>query len=132
MTTPSLRDAAQDVLNLWCMNATELKINSAMNALRSALAAEQAQEQTPVAWMHPTQPRNIVKLLGHMSAFEAEQKLVWIPLFAHPAPAQTPMREEEIVAAWNKAIVDSSLLGVTDVMLFARAVERHHGIGGKE
>ena len=95
--TTTLRDAARAALDALDGVADIVPFITVCKNLRAALAEpEPTQEQTPVAWQHPTQPRNIVTDLMYRSVWEAEQDIQWRPLYHHPAPAQTQMSEEDM------------------------------------
>jgi hypothetical protein len=114
MTT--LREAAQAVLDAYHLDGDGIHdALKAMKSLRAALAAPEP-TQEPVAW---------ATMLGSYALITWQQRKpdenqYSVPLYAHPAPPQTPMTEEEIKATW---IASSNLIA------FTRSVERHHGIG---
>ena len=130
----SLREAAEKALE-----ALELAIhttysdmvlercNEADKALRTALA----EAEEPVAWYRPSEE-------GYDSAFRDHATVVactgnkwegWIPLYTHP-PRREPLTEEEIRRLYRKAWTPES--EADEVLAFARAVERAHGVGGDE
>jgi hypothetical protein len=56
-----------------------------------------------------------------------------VPMFTHPAPAQTPMSEDEIAELCEKwGNEDGDFITLYAGIKIARAVERHHGIGDKK
>jgi len=164
MTT--LRDAAQAALyaleDIFGANKVDV---GAINALRSALAEpEPTQEQTPVAWMSTwiTDAGTTLTVVG-LSPDEVRHLVSntnpVFPLFAHAAPAQTPMSEEyarknpfggpaaRLIACANMIMAgddyyaslrefglaeEQTPMSEDALHRIARAVERHHGIGGKE
>lgn len=51
----------------------------------------------------------------------------WRPLYTAP-PALQPLTTDQIVKLWNESIANGAVLGLSDTVLFARAVEHAHGI----
>jgi hypothetical protein len=95
---------------------------SRQSALRdridAALAAEPTQE--PVAWQlvsHKGLKESWIRMNPPIDDIEE-----WRPLY--PAPPQTPMTGEQISQLWSDVTQEWNT-----VFDFARAVERHHGIG---
>ena len=79
----------------------------------------------PVAWWDTQEGRLIpaVPLSSNRPCFQAP----FVPLYAMPAPKREPLSEEEIEEI-NKSIHPKTDLPTAKI-LFARAIEKHHGIG---
>ena len=123
----SLREAAQQALEALEQIRTPLRINTALDAydvsraiaaLRTALAEP---EQEPVAWKDTTYGN-----LHHQNFGGC------IPLYTHP-PQRKPLTDEEIrdIAKQYALGLAFPYDGPTTPELFARAIERAHGIGGE-
>ena len=102
--TRSLRDAAQAALDAWDLEHDRWMtcMADAIEPLRAALAEpEPTQEQTPVAWMSTwiTDAGTTLTVVG-LSPDEVRHLVSntnpVFPLFAHAAPAQTPMSEDAL------------------------------------
>jgi hypothetical protein len=127
MTT--LREAAQlalDALHLWHWTKETTGLDAAHDALRDALAdqSEQALEMVePVAWMD-----------RDGEVYKMPEIKNWAPphkfLYTSP-PQRKPLTDEEIIMLSQSAGVYIKVNDDCD-LLFARAIERTHGIGGKE
>jgi hypothetical protein len=123
--TTSLRDAARAALNAWAewpKHTTPML--HAMLDLEAALAASKTQE--PVAWrlIGNDEEHAGTTLLKNMKPKEYSHKWWKLePLYAHPAPAQTPMTTDQLHAM----ATDDEIVTFEEIV---RAVERHHGIGG--
>lgn len=122
----SLREAAQQALEALEQIRTPLRINTALDAydvsraiaaLRTALAES---EQEPVAWKDTTYGN-----LHHQNFGGC------IPLYTHP-PQRKPLTDEEIRDTAKQYALGLAFPydGPTTPELFARAIERAHGIGG--
>jgi hypothetical protein len=124
------------------------KKNDAIAALR--LAIEQAERQEPVAWK--LMPKNatdaMLKAMDECSTEGYDERLyaghassvytaAWDALDAAPPPnaQRQPLTEEEIwreyQALWPFHPQEEPRLAA-DMATFARAIERAHGIGGRE
>jgi len=111
-------DALEDIFG-------EIKIDvTAINMLREALAEP---EQEPVAWMyhgilHTGTPhdRRLIWRPEYMDALSASKGAKATPLYTAPS-ARKPLTDNTLWEMW----VESP----SDVMRFARAIERAHGIG---
>jgi hypothetical protein len=103
----------------------------------AAAAIEQAERQEPVAWLEPEWGEKICLEVGYEITMTDDhpRDLCWIPLYAHP-PQRQPLTDEEIEAAWKVAMFEDNgrhaLLDNQPFVHFARAIERKHGIGGRE
>jgi len=133
--TTTLRDAAQAALDTWDEWHLRTDVGSltrAMNDLRTALAAEQAQE--PVACPHGCTTQEEHDAHPAPAQEPDDDSYAHVPLKVvarytlHPAPAQTPMSEEQADAL----LKDQWLSNDSTWYSLIRAIERHHGIGGKE
>ena len=95
-------------------------------ALRAALA-----EQEPVADKVKAQAFDA---LSRMSSFrpmkDGRHPRVVLHAFIRLAspPARQPLTTDQIVKLWNESIANGAVLGLSDTVLFARAVEHAHGI----
>lgn len=132
MTT--LREAAEMALEALEVATTPRSedrqtVLKAQAALREALA----QQIVPSDYQDCHQPvaygyrdaRGNIRLLNHY-----ETKMDRIPLYTSP-PQRQPLTDEEIAAILSQSAgVDLKLNGGD--LLFARAIERAHGIGGDE
>jgi len=138
MTT--LREAAEMALEalIWPLLSStwEAKNTAAVNALQTALEqpdhAEQSLgmaatckdflqvEQEPVAYGY-RDARGNIRPLNHY-----ETKMDRIPLYTTP-PQRKPLLASEIVTMY-----DESPTGDSDMIAFARAIERAHDIGGEK
>ena len=112
-----------------------------LDALRIALGAPEP-TQEPVAWqlvtpkglkeewismLPPTDDLEWRPLYAHGVAGDERRHVICLcPDCAHPAPAQTPMSDDQIMATASH-FFDSPRWPSTAIDL-ARAVERHHGI----
>ena len=117
MTT--LREAAQQALEA-CEQRLPLKGQAAiideLNNLRAALA-EPTQEPVPAAWRYKDTARICDNSDKRMTAPPG-----WVPLYTAP-PQRKPLPASEIVTMY-----DESPSGDSDMIAFARAIERAHGI----
>jgi hypothetical protein len=81
-------------------------------------------EKKPVAWQRIDDEDQFMTLPAPMLSMNQ-----WRPLYAHPAPTQTPMTDKQAEALWEADDTDGSdahtLLAWKKMV---RAVERHHGI----
>lgn len=93
--------------------------HKAITAIREALAEQPAQQQEPVAWMHPD---------GRIWTFGRgfDKSTFTIPLYTTP-PHRKPLTDEEIEAIHQSTWMQSTAT-LND---FARAIEAAHGIGEK-
>jgi hypothetical protein len=99
--------------------------------IRAFLADEP--EAEPKAWMHVYRTHeepNLFPLLTH----ECEAKgLTQYPLYTRHSPARKPMTEEELRKAFLSTNTAEPLCeGWPGLERFARAIEKHHGIGVDE
>ena len=124
----NLRQAAQQALEDICgaklcefnsMSSRQEMVrlmDSAITALRAALAEP---EQEPVAWIHEDElPSSYPYDL--MFPYSKVNGVRLFPVFG-PSPQRKPLTDEEILRI--------SLDTPVDLYAFARAIERHHGIG---
>ena len=83
-------------------------------------------EQEPVAYGY-RDARGNIRPLNHY-----ETKMDRIPLYTSP-PQRKPLTDEQLVEAYC-CVNDKewAIGGMTDARIFARAIERAHGIGGEE
>ena len=105
--------------------------------------AQQTEPVEPVAWVYTGIKQDgtehgphLVWKPEYMDAMSASKGAKATPLYTSP-PQRKPLTEEEIAAEWQKAseCASKSEGAVTTsqfVQMFARAVERSHGIGGQE
>jgi len=143
----SLREAAQAALDALDGVADIVPFITVCKNLRAALAEpEPTPEQTPVVWQLVT-PKGLKE--DWISMLPPTDDLEWRPLYAHgvagderrhviclcpdcahPAPAQTPMTDEDIQDLY-RAAMNQTLRPRDDdpVYRFARAVEAFHKIG---
>jgi hypothetical protein len=101
--------------------AAELRrLCAEMEALRSALSEP---EQEPVAYIHET---------GFLMRNTTATLVAGMKLYAHP-PQRKPLTDEEIqdIAKQYALGLTFPYDGPTTPELFARAIERAHGIGGE-
>ena len=134
MTPERARQIALACADSWYGGAAGMNLKEAIfQGITEACAedsalAEPEPTQEPVAWQlvtHKGDAETWIRLSPPID--DADE---WRPLFAHPTPAQAPMSEEQIMATASH-FFDSPRWPSTAIDL-ARAVERHHGIGGKE
>mgnify|MGYP001431574655 CR=1 FL=1 len=104
------------------------------DTIRTAIEAETAHGQEPVAWMHPNWPN----YTGHTSPVTTYKVNGWKPLYTAP-PAQEfvcstglcnyrkPLTDEQIGKMYNTHLRDGG-----QIQRFARAIEAAHGIGAKK
>ena len=127
MTT--LRESAQlalDALHLWHWTKETTRLDAAHDALRDALAdqSEQALEMVePSAYISGY-------VQGH-PFIKTVDETVLLPVgtaFYTSTPQRQPLTDEEILEAWKPFEGNP----FTTKYEFARAIERAHGIGGKE
>jgi hypothetical protein len=127
MTT--LREAAQAALDAFDAEGRRtlsewLKgIRVTMHDLGLALAATEP-TQEPVAWQRIDDEDQFMTLPAPMLSMNQ-----WRPLYAHPAPPQTPMTDEQIAALWDTRKAQRSIDPMSEIVSFVRAIERHHAIG---
>jgi hypothetical protein len=110
------------------------KVDDAITALR--LAIEQAERQEPVAWKHAA-----IRLGEELSSvgpdgyydMSAEKWLDWAmnqqPRGKNSLPA--PPQRQPLTDAEIDKIADEWIAGPEELISFARAIERAHGIGGE-
>ena len=96
------------------------QVDAARVALRKAL---EQPEQEPVAWMVYTLDGKSVCVTDNPTDFGSKHKA--LPLYTAP-PQRKPLTEEEIYEMYNEPRSDAEMVA------FARAVERAHGIGGQD
>jgi hypothetical protein len=125
-----LRKAAQALVNQWESN-TAYPFGSLVDALRAALAQPEPiippevkgnktqPEQEPVAyqWLGTSVIRKRIPKTAEADA--------WQPLYTAP-PQRKPLTDEEINKLWTQKLDDFCW-----IRLFARAIEKAHGIGGQ-
>ena len=80
----------------------------------------------PVAWWDTQEGQLIpaVPLSSNRSCFQVP----FVPLYAMPAPKREPLSEINMKSLWG----DTSELNTQRLIAFARAIEKYHGIGGKD
>ena len=78
----------------------------------------------PVAWMKIEDPWG-----GNEAHFSRDEQVGWTALYTHP-PRREPLAEEEVRRLYREAWTPES--EADEVLAFARAIERAHGIGGDE
>ena len=132
--SPTQRKAIEDARNAFRRAACAINCSDTLwlfEQVDDALRAALAETEEPVAWYRPSEE-------GYDSAFRDHATVVgctgnkwegWIPLYAHP-PRREPLTEEEIRRLYRKAWTPES--EADEVLAFARAIERAHGVGGDE
>ena len=102
----------------------------AMQALRAALEQQQV-EQEPVAWLFQHEETGLTELVDVQQVewgFEKNnprwQKIG--PVYTRPQPKREPLTDEEIRKIGNSLSEEHRFHS----RMFARAIERAHGIGG--
>ncbi len=126
-----LREAARAVIeqdDRGSMTYRTAHAYDAIDALRAALAATEP-TQKPVVWanMKNIQSDHFLGIVGvHEVRTQKVDGYYDAPLYAHPAPPQTPMTDDQILEACGVSENSAYVIMCID---FARAVERHHGIG---
>lgn len=93
---------------------------SAIDALHAALA----EPDEPVAWYFERERKVVISFTP-----DRDPDKTWQPLYAHP-PRREPLTEEEVRRLYREAWTPES--EADEVLAFARAIERAHGIGGDE
>jgi len=103
------------------------QLGNAILALR--LAIEQAEKQEPVAWMVYTLDGQSVCVTDNPADFTADHRA--LPLYTAP-PQRQPLTDGEIreIAKGYALGLAFPYDGPTTPEMFARAIERKHGIGG--
>lgn len=128
MTT--LREAAEmalEALHLWHWTGNTTDLDAAHDELREALASQTvpsdcSDSHQPDAWR--TEARNEYGLTVFFCASEVKQAGPGlIPLYTAP-PQRKPIDDKTLWEMW----VESP----SDVLRFARAIERAHGIGSEK
>ena len=117
----SLREAAQQALDWfeWLHSGqpdhmASIDTDGVRQSLRAALAEP---EQEPIAWANPNDLQNF-----DMKVRTNGGPLHTVPLYTAPQPAKrVPLTDETLWEMW----VESP----SDVLRFAHAIERAHGIG---
>jgi len=123
------------------------EVRDALTALRTALAEEpdasglyhrpvhkdspnarpafavRAEAEEPVAWMKIEDPWG-----GNEAHFSRDEQVGWTALYTHP-PRREPLTEEGVRRLYREAWTPES--EANEVLAFARAIERAHGIGGE-
>ena len=106
---------------------SEDKVDAAITALR--LAIEQAEKQEPVVMWDGKHQFEV----GNLSAYKLGDHN-WIPLYTAP-PQRQPLTREQVLECEREA--DAAYVATREdelrpswASIFARAVERKHGIGG--
>ena len=121
---------------LWYYHATEFGIDTpagkAIAAFHAALA-QQAEPVEPVAWMYTGIKQDgtehgphLVWKPEYMDAMSASKGAKATPLYTAP-PKRKPLTDEKISDLWCE--VSGTDFVTADAHVFARAVERAHGIG---
>lgn len=95
-----------------------------MTTLREVLAQP---EPEPLAWMVYTLDGKSAFVTDNPKDFTQDHRA--LPLYTHPIQRK-PLTDEEIVDIVGNCAADSG--GWFRYHAFARAIERAHGIGGKE
>lgn len=85
---------------------------ASLNSLRAALAEPETIESTDPIW------QTIAKI------GESAPAGTWDAA----VDALQPLTTDQIVKLWNESIANGAVLGLSDTVLFARAVEHAHGI----
>lgn len=91
----------------------QARMQEEIDDLRAALAQS---EQEPVAWLRQ---RDNTLAVNDGGLFGSD----WTPLYTTP-PERKPLTEEEINKLWTQKLDDFCW-----IRLFARAIEKAHGIG---
>lgn len=104
------------------------------------LAIEQAERQEPVAWRefdgeggydYRTYDDN-ENFRDEYIKRNGQRYASWVePLYAAP-PQRQPLTDKRIMQLLRAALAEGALFTKTDVLVFARELERAHGIGGGE
>ena len=159
MNTP-LQQAAQELLAKYAINSTEIPVYM-FGELRKALADEQAQAVEPTGlrdavaavcegWTLPDGARKMLESAlwtnpapppaMHLSEILAEKGITLqktfveksrdhIPELNEAQQVAVPMTDDQIQAVWDVAA--GSNPGWCRHITYARAIEKHHGIGAK-
>ena len=108
-----------------------------VDAVKKANAEERAKEEAePVAWIRwavpygQEEPVTVVGQPGRPKGLQLQEGN-WFPVYLHPPrpePARKPMTDEEILEAARDHYNPNQRAEIS----FARAIEKHHGIGGYE
>jgi ribonuclease HI len=120
----NLREAAEKALRVLSQVESNeyCELDSAIKALRTALA----EAEEPVAWFES--PYGEVRINPHYKFQFPSSLLSWqIPLYTRP-PRREPLTEEEVRRLYREAWTPER--EADEVLAFARAIERAHGIGG--
>ena len=142
----NLREAAQQALDEWHTDPGSVRMASLMMALRTALS-EPVQE--PVAWstrerfyealdraVENVRQEMLIKTVTMrcknfdiaLPVIDAYGGHVLVGQVSHP-PQRKPLTDEEISDLWCE--VSNTDFVTADTHVFARAIERAHGIGGE-
>jgi hypothetical protein len=129
MTT--LREAAEMALEALELEEAQTAypshfLKKAMGVVRTALAIQTvpsdcSDSHQPVAWMVYTQDGTSAFVTANPKDFTQDHRA--LPLYTAP-PQRKPIDAKTLWEMW----VESP----SDILRFARAIERAHGIGGKE
>jgi len=141
MTT--LREAAQQALEWFDRNTYGDEAVDVYEALCTALA-EQPAEQEPVAWRYKKSGAGWFVSDNEPQYVEQWNDIEEIqPLYTAPQPAKQPLIADEICDSWEFTTGHQIQFGPSsegrpmylstdEVIEFARAIERAHGIGEQE
>lgn len=125
----NLRQAAQQALEALENDAMQrtyaggVRITNAAIALRAALAEP---EQEPVAWMDIDDNGQRLTVRQWSDGNKDE-----VPLYTAPTPRK-PLTDEEMRECAQAMNAEPLAEGWPELIKFARAIERAHGIGGGE
>ena len=124
-TSPELGDSFMEILHSIHGDMPDSFADSARLAFVHALKAKPAPDAQPVAWMWQHDETGRVGFVDQWQLDNGWEKNnpschITRPLFDHPAPAQTPLTDEQIMALWH----DKRPAAIA----FARAIEAAHGI----
>lgn len=100
----------------------QARMQEEIDALRAALAQH---EPEPVAWIQPDHLQK-ARQAPFLCRVEPTQRMVdFVPLYTAP-PQRKPLTVDQIYEMYSEPSSDAEMVE------FARAIERAHGIGGEE
>lgn len=119
-----LREAAQAVLDRWDKQWDWLDAGPTADLMKDLRAALAESNQEPVAWLYTDAKGRPAMVFTKKAPYEDA-----VPLYTAP-PQRTPLTDEEIKYCEKQSMINGAL-PFEQRVLFARAIERAHGIGGE-
>ena len=125
--TPTQREAAERLADwLHASGVVNSEVKETIALLRE-LAAEPQGE--PAAWIQPDHLQK-ARVAPFLCRVEPTKRMSdFVPLYTHPPQQRKPLTREQIDTVWSS--LGSFTDRESDYRIFARAIERAHGITGE-